>query len=60
MGATRSPKRPLEFEIFREIIDSDVDSFTITMDETYTFALAGSVRTRLSERFPKHCYTESP
>ena len=34
------------------------DSFTITMEETYTFALSGGVRTQLSERFPEHCYIE--
>ena len=57
-GSVRTPERPLDFEIFEWMVNSGTDSFTITMEETYTFALSGGVRTQLSERFPEHCYIE--
>ena len=56
-GLQRGATRPLEFEIFQHMIESDVDSFTITMAETYTFSLSDDIRAQLEERFPESCYT---
>ena len=57
-GAVRTPGRPLEFEIFRQIVTSEASSFTIEMDKVYTFSLSGDTRARLANKFPQSCYTE--
>ena len=57
-GAIRTPGRPLEFEIFRQIATSEASSFTLEMDRVYTFSLAGDIRDQLANKFPQNCYTE--
>ena len=57
-GAIRTPGRPLEFEIFRQIVTSEASSFTIEMDKVYTFSVSGDIRAQLTNRFPQNCYTE--
>lgn len=55
-GAYREPGRPLEFEIFEQIVNSDADTFTIEMDKVYTFSTPEDIRAQLAERFPESCY----
>ena len=56
-GAVRTPNRPLDFTVFDQMVNSPADTMTITMDEAYTFSLAGDIRAQLRDEFPENCYT---
>ena len=56
-GAVRTPKRPLDFTVFDQMVNSPADTMTITMDDTYSFSLAGDIRVQLRDEFPENCYT---
>ena len=56
-GAVRTPKRPLDFTVFDQMVNSPADTMTITMGETYKFSLGEDIRTQLRDEFPENCYT---
>ncbi len=55
---TGMPPRPTDFEIFRQMVNTNADSMTITMGETYTFPLTNEIKAELRTRYPENCYTE--